>query len=146
MRLALITLMLTGCLEGIEPDVGPPLRQLCTNEDSDPDRRVSYDDIARGIFANPAYGCVDCHTPTGATPIGLQVSGLDLSSLATLRSGGTRSGGEIVIAGRPCDSVLVQKIGQSPPFGARMPLDGPPFLNELDRQLIADWIAEGALE
>jgi hypothetical protein len=35
-------------------------------------------------------------------------------------------------------------VGEAPPFGARMPLNGPPFLDERDRQLLADWIAEGA--
>ena len=29
-------------------------------------------------------------------------------------------------------------------FGARMPLDGPPYLSLTDLQLISDWIVEGA--
>jgi hypothetical protein len=38
----------------------------------------------------------------------------------------------------------VQKISAAPPFGARMPLDGPPFLSASQIQVISDWIAEGA--
>ena len=72
------------------------------------------------------------------------MGGLDLTSYATLREGGVVSETDIVVPGRPCDSVLVQKISGSPPFGARMPLGGPPYLSEDEQQLVRDWIAEGA--
>ena len=78
------------------------------------------------------YHCPKCHTPGGATPQGLSVGGLDLESFETLRAGGVRSGAEIVVPGQPCTSVLLQKVGAGPPFGARMPLDGPPYLDEED--------------
>ncbi len=131
-----------GCLDMIEPDVGPPTSEICRNEDSDPDTDVSYSiDIAEGIFSQL---CFDCHHPQGATPLGIEVAGLDLSSYASLRRGGTTSGANIVAEGMPCDSVLWQKLAAGPPFGSRMPLSGPPFLSLQERRLISDWIAEGA--
>jgi hypothetical protein len=56
------------------------------------------------------------------------------------------SGTRIVIPGKPCDSIIVQKLGLAPPFGARMPYNGPPYLSAAELQLIRDWIAEGALD
>ena len=146
-RLALVVLAaaLGGCLDSFVPDVGEPLRPTCTDEDSDPDEDVSFaDDIVAGLFEREDLACRDCHTGGGATPLGLRVSGLSLSSYSSLRRGGDESGPAIVVAGKPCESILLQKVGQAPPFGARMPLDGPPFLTEEERQIIADWIAEGA--
>lgn len=136
-----------GCLDSFEPDVGEPIQALCTDEDSDPSTPVSFlTDIQAGLFERPDLACTVCHTPGGATPIGLRTSGLNLSSYASLLRGGDDSGADIVVPGRPCESVLFQKVSPAPPFGARMPLDGPPFLGERELQLVADWIAEGADE
>jgi hypothetical protein len=143
--LAACLLALCGCLDAFEPDVGAPLRPTCTGEDSDPDTDVSFAiDIQMGLFDRADLGCTSCHTPGGGSPIGLRVSGLNLSSRAALLRGGIESGDAIVLPGRPCESILLQKVGEAPPFGARMPLDGPPFMDERDRQLLSDWIAEGA--
>ena len=145
LALALLAVGLTGCLETFDPDVGEPLRPLCTDEDSNPDQDVSFaDDIETGLFEREDLGCRDCHSGGGATPLGIRVSGLSLSSYSSLRRGGDESGQAIVVPGKPCQSILLQKVGQAPPFGARMPLDGPPFLTAEERQIIADWIAEGA--
>jgi hypothetical protein len=40
--------------------------------------------------------------------------------------------------------MLIQKLGAGPPFGSRMPLNGPPFWNSDELKLLHDWIAEGA--
>lgn len=145
-RLALAALVaaLGGCLDPVEPEVGDPLRPLCSDEDSNLDTDVSFIDDVAGIFEREDLGCRDCHTSSGASPIGVRVSGLSLSSYNSLRRGGDESGQAIVVPGQPCASILLQKVGQAPPFGARMPLDGPPFLTAEERQVIADWIAEGA--
>ncbi len=145
MRTALfLALACAGCLDALGPEVGPPLQPSCSANDSDPSTRVHFDaDIRSAAFAR---ACARCHTPAGATPIGMQVSGLDLTSATSLRSGGVQSGSDIVIPGDPCASVLVQKLGQAPPFGARMPLDGPPYLDARELQLISDWIVEGAVD
>jgi len=134
-----------ACLDPVEPDVGDPVRPLCTDEDSDPGTPVSFSDqIETALLDRGDLACVDCHSSGGANPLGLHTSGLSLSSYASLRRGGDRSGADIVLPGRPCESILLQKVGEAPPFGARMPLDGPPFLTPEERQLISDWIAEGA--
>ncbi len=136
---ALLLVLLVGC---VEPDVGAPSRVACVGSDSDPAVAIDFQrDVVTGVLVGH---CDRCHTPTGATPIGISIGGLDFSSASSLRRGGVQSGTQIVVPGDPCASILVQKIGAAPPFGARMPLDGPPFLSASQIQVISDWIAEGA--
>jgi len=142
---AFAMLILAGCAADFAPDVGPPLHASCSDADSDPAHDVRFSDV-EALFASDRAHCLHCHSPDGPTPIGLEVGGLDLSAYDYLREGGVVSGPDIVIPGQPCESVLVEKVSAAPPFGARMPLDGPPFLDDADRQLLADWIAEGAHE
>lgn len=136
----------TGCLERFAPDVGP-LAAAATDApgcpgDSDPARTVSYrTDLELGVFERGK--CNNCHTGNGS---GVDQSGLNLGSYVTLRTGGGRSGVAIVIDGDPCASILVQKIEASPPFGRRMPYNGPPYLSAQDITLVRDWISEGARE
>lgn len=137
-------LLATGCLGVLAPDVGPPSgttdATACSNADSNPAMTVSFSvHLKNGVFQRG--GCATCHTGDG---LGLQQSGLDLSSYATLRAGGGRSGAAIVVDGMPCASILAQKIGTAPPFGRRMPYNGPPYLSDADILLVRDWIAEGA--
>lgn len=136
---------LLGCFE--QPDVGPPLREACVNDDSDPSTSVSFSqDIFAAMFMRTPGGCLGCHAPNAPTPLGFEVSGLDLSTYDTLRSGGQNSGTNIIVPGQPCDSILFQKVSEGVPFGARMPLNGPPFFNEVELQVLSDWIAEGAID
>jgi hypothetical protein len=145
MKRALLLFLLAGCVDELAPDVGPPTRAACVDDDSDPAAPVRYRDV-EAIFAGATGHCLRCHSEDGDTPLGLEVGGLDLSEYDYLRAGGVISGDRIVVPGEPCQSVLVEKLGAGPPFGARMPLDGPPFLSDDDRRTIADWIAEGADE
>jgi hypothetical protein len=138
-------LFIAGCLDELEPDVGPPVRTICSNADSDPSTPIRFQtDIRDGLFARADVHCIQCHTATGSTPIGLVVGGLDLASYDTLRRGGFQSGTDIVRPGDPCNSILLRKLDIAPPFGGRMPLDGPPYASMADLQRIADWITEGA--
>jgi hypothetical protein len=151
-------LALAGCLKAIGPDVGPPQsppdaaavadgsldgslidgNSACG--DSNPAATVSFaTDLLGGVFTK--RGCVKCHTGGGQ---GVQQSGFSLASYATLRTGGGRSGANIVVDFMPCQSVLAQKISPAPPFGRRMPYNGPPYLSAAELQLVTDWIAEGA--
>ena len=134
-----------GVIDPFDPEVGEPLFARCSSVDSDPDVELSYARDIRPIFLGytAAPGC-SCHMPGAMDPIGLQQSGLNLSTYDSLRSGGVNSQTAIVVEGDPCNSVLWQKISPGPPFGSRMPFDGPPFLDDITRQTIADWIAEGA--
>jgi hypothetical protein len=131
-----------ACLDVLGPDVGPPNQVDCAEVDSDPGLDVRFQaDLLDGVFADPDIDCADCHTGDGD---GVQISGFDMSSYQTVRLGGGRSGPAIVITGNACASILVQKLEASPPFGARMPRNGPPFLTTEDVQLVKDWIVEGA--
>lgn len=144
-RVTFLLMMVAGCLDTIGPDVGDPVTQgsdgaSACPDDSDPSTVVKFDtDIRGGVFRRG--NCNDCHTSNG---LGVRQSGLDLGSYTTLRTGGGRSGANIVIVGDPCASILVQKIEDGPPFGRRMPYDGPPYLSTADIQLVRDWISEGA--
>jgi hypothetical protein len=134
-----------ACLDAWGPEVGPRIVRgdgggACADEDSDPATEVSYrTDIVEGLFRTGR--CTSCHTDAG---MGVAQSGFDVGSYTSLRTGGGRSGANIVIDGMPCASILVQKLESSPPFGRRMPYNGPPYLNQDELTLVRDWIAEGA--
>jgi hypothetical protein len=132
-------------IEPLDPKVGRAVAPRCANEDSDPLHDVSFANQILPVFKAQAgpVGC-RCHQPTDPNPIGFEQAGLDLSSYAGVLRGGNNSKATIIVQGQPCSSVLWQKISPGPPFGSRMPFNGPPFLTDETRQLIADWIAEGA--
>jgi hypothetical protein len=140
--LALALAPLAAC--AIEPDVGARLPGNCSDADSNPGSSVSFAADIRPLINRQMGGC-GCHLPssTGAGT-GTQISGLDLSALATLRAGGLNSGARIVVAGQPCESIMYLKVDEAPPFGSRMPLNGPPFWTADELKLLHDWIAEGA--
>ena len=135
---ALVLALAAGCVVDETPDVGEPLTGRCNNADSDPKTTVSFFADVHPLMTRAMGGCT-CHQ-------GRQTSGLDISSYASLRRGGINSGDRIIIAGNPCGSILLQKVGETPPFGSRMPLNGPPYLSPDQIQLIHDWVAEGALD
>ncbi len=125
----------------LEPEVGPAYAERCSNADTDLAADVSF---ARDIQPILGRVCSGCHYPGGENAIGLQLGGLDLSSYDGLLDGGVRSAGTLVQATAPCESILFQKVSPGPPFGSRMPLDGPPFLSDVELDRIHDWISEGA--
>lgn len=143
-RSALVFFLVAGCADFV-PDVGEPLVERCVNEDSDPSTPVLFGrDIQAGII-QAINRCLPCHKPGGDNALGFEIGGLDLTTFSGVRAGGTNGPG-VVIPGRPCDSILMQKLSAGPPFGSRMPLNGPPFLGPDELVLVHDWIAEGALD
>ncbi len=143
---ALVLIVLGACVaDPYAPDVGPPLTGGCDDADSDPDADVSFGRDLRPMMdrASMAAGC-SCHTPTNGSPSGISLAGLNLGSYAAMRMGGFNTGAEIIVPGEPCSSLLVDKLSPTPGWGARMPLDGPPYLTDDEQQLFRDWIAEGA--
>jgi hypothetical protein len=72
-------------------------------------------------------------------------TGLDLSTYDSVRTGGVMSKQDIIKPCKPCDSILIQKLSPTPPFGVQMPKLAPP-LSDDEITLIRDWIAEGALD
>jgi hypothetical protein len=136
-----IALGAAACVD-LEPDVGPRLAGSCSDADTDPAVAVSFSRQIRPLIT----GACSCHLPSPSGPgPGTQLGGLDLTSLASLREGGVASGPQVVIDGKPCASILYQKVSPAPPFGSRMPLGGPFLTNEELRQF-HDWIAEGAAD
>jgi hypothetical protein len=137
-------LLFSSCIDDLAPEVGDLQGGECENEDSEPTADVSFKvDLLENAFTNAPGKCLSCHDPAGSTPVGYTSGGLNLSTYAGLKSGGANSVSNIAVEGEPCDSVLYQKVSPSPPFGSRMPQDGPPFLDEAALQIVSDWIAEG---
>lgn len=136
-----------SCSEFSPVQTPPNLAARCSDRDSNPAVEVSFRrDILEGIFLvnrDTAPGC-SCHNPADPLPVGLQMSGLDLSSFSGVRRGGMNTATTIIVPNQPCGSVLFLKVTQTPPLGARMPRNGPPFLSEAQIMLIHDWISEGA--
>jgi hypothetical protein len=134
-----------GCMSEVEPEVGEVRAGVCKSEDNDPEHDVSFEQevlmLLQRTMGGPGCGC---HLPTSPFRIGLEQSGLDLSSYEGVMSGGQNSSDDHVVPGDPCASVLVQKVSSAPPFGARMPSNGPPYLSLEERRLLHDWVAEGA--
>jgi hypothetical protein len=145
--LCLVMLVTTGCvLESLEPEVGEARAGLCKPEDSNPEVPVSWENDLLPLFkrANGNGGC-SCHLPTNRRTSGIEIGGLDLSTFEKQMRGGKQAPADkIVVPGDPCASVLLQKTSSAPPFGGRMPSDGPPYFTPAERTLLSDWIAEGA--
>jgi hypothetical protein len=142
-RIALLAALAAGGCT-LAPDVGPRLAGTCDDTDSNPGTPVSFSTSIRPLISRLMGGC-GCHLPTpNGDGVGTQISGLNLSSLSSLRRGGLNSGAKVVIAGEPCASIMYQKLSDAPPFGSRMPLNGPPYWSPDELQLLHDWIAEGA--
>jgi mono/diheme cytochrome c family protein len=98
-----------------------------------PGERVTYLHVAP-IFATR---CAKCHTDNGQ--MGPPPEGYRLTSHAATVAAADRAR---VVPGHPAASELMRRIrGHARP---RMPLDGPPFLDPEEMQLIEDWIAQGA--
>lgn len=89
-----------------------------------------YDDVKLTFEDN----CIMCHNGPKAP------KGLRLDSYESLLKGSER--GLVVKSGDPAGSELVKRIrGISTP---RMPLSGPPWLDEKEIQMIEEWIRNGA--
>ncbi|MFO0722470.1 MAG: c-type cytochrome domain-containing protein [Myxococcota bacterium] len=94
---------------------------------------IDYATVIQPIFNAE---CVQCHA--GANP----PRNLHLDSYAGVIAGGLT--GNEVVSCQPNSSLLYQKISMTtPPVGARMPADGPPYLTTSQIGAIQQWIAEG---
>lgn len=141
---ALIAPLEVGCVLELEPEVGPLRTGLCQPEDSDEAHSVSFSQDILPLLSRPPgrAGC-SCHRLPLEGPINaIEATGLELTSHETLMEGGAR--GAAVQAFDPCASNLYLKLSAGPPFGSRMPFDGPPYFTRAELALVHDWIAEGA--
>lgn len=103
---------------------------------------VSFKDDVLPIFKKQ---CLPCHAEENFNP-----SELSLDSYDLLKMGGKH--GEPFVAGKSKESLLMQKLGDDPPFGGKMPLNSKKkiqegkakFLTEDEIKTIATWIDQGA--
>jgi hypothetical protein len=82
--------------------------------------------------------CLPCHLADSENP-----SGLSLDDYASLMEGGEH--GDIIIPGKPEESVLYLKLQEKPPFGKRMPRNRKELRPEEIRK-IRLWIEQGGKE
>lgn len=142
---AAVALALAPACTVFEPEVGA-LVAPCSDADSNPSVDVSFKQQIRPIMNGDVPGpraCADCHYHSRGTQAGLQQTGFDLETLGSLRKGGVNTADDIVVAGKPCSSAIVQKLRGTYHIGVRMPKGGP-YWSEAQIQLMIDWIAEGA--
>lgn len=84
-----------------------------------------------------AKRCAKCHADNGV--MGPAPEGYRLTSYASTLAAADRAR---IVPGRPAASELLRRVrGQARP---RMPLDGPPYLDEDQIRLLQTWIAQGA--
>lgn len=131
-------LSLCGCLSSLEPDVGPVIAGQCKNEDSDPELDVSFKDEVLPMLQ---MRC-GCHDPKGSGSA-IDSTAFSIGNRAEFVRGGSKSADKAIVAGDACNSVVVQKCSEAPPFGARMPIGGP-YFSSTEMNLLRDWIVEGA--
>ena len=102
-------------------------------------KSISY---SRDIMPIIEDKCLRCHMEEKSNP-----SELYLDSYSSLMEGGKH--GKTILPGKGDESVLVQKLGPSVPFGDRMPLkrkSAPAgnYLTDEQVKIISDWIDQGA--
>lgn len=133
-----IALTAAGCMTELEPEVGPLTAGQCKNEDSNSEEDVSFKEEVLPMLA---MRC-GCHDPK-MSGSAIDTTSFSIGNAREIKRGGVKSGENIIKAGDPCASQLVQKCGDAPPYGSRMPISGP-YFTKTELSLISDWIVEGA--
>ena len=100
----------------LEPDVGALRTGLCKPEDSDPDHDVSFKDDILPLLNRRSARPAAAVTSRWRARRRLEATGLELSSYRTLMRGGQQSADTIVLPGDPCNSLVVQKVSNAPPY------------------------------
>ncbi len=81
--------------------------------------------------------CLPCHSEDEMNP-----SELFMDSYESIIAGGKH--GKPVVPGKAKESLLIQKLGETPPFGDRMPLKAKLPLSGEEMKILTDWINQGA--
>ena len=137
-----------ACSDAFSPQVGPRVDAVDVAPTLEPGA-VSFARDIRPLMnrsdTDPnGHGCKKCHYKSNPPAIGVALAGLNMESLGTLRLGGSTSGSQIVVAGKPEESAIVKKLRGTYFYGTRMPKDGPAFWTEEQINLMEKWIREGA--
>lgn len=99
----------------------------------------------KDVFPIIEKSCLPCHAADN-----FNKSELSLDDYETIKAGGEH--GPVWVAGKSEESLLVQKLKETPPFGERMPMNSKKkiaagkakWLTEEEIKTIAKWIDEGA--
>ncbi|HEU0009529.1 MAG TPA: hypothetical protein VFT34_06925, partial [Verrucomicrobiae bacterium] len=99
--------------------------------------------LFNGVNTSGASACVTCHSG-GSPPAGLNLAtGLSYGNIVNVNS--TEVALKRVKPSDHLNSYLWHKINDAPPaVGARMPQNGPPYLNQTEIDTIKNWIDSGA--
>jgi len=113
----------------------------CSDEGADPVAPVPPAEVSFAAQVQPVFNanCTGCHGQDGNGGLDLR-EGQAYGNLVEVASQGYP--GQRVAAGDPDSSVLHRKLNGLSGVGGQMPLGGA--LPESDRNLIRDWISEGA--
>jgi hypothetical protein len=109
------------------------------------DKKEAAVSFKTGVFPIIKAKCLPCHAEDNFNP-----SELSLDSYDALAAGGKN--GVPFKAGKSRESLLIQKLGEKPPFGDRMPLNSKKkiaegkavWLSADELKTIATWIDQGA--
>jgi uncharacterized membrane protein len=93
--------------------------------------------FSNDVFPIIKKRCLPCHAADSENP-----SGLYLETLGDLMKGGKH--GKPVIPKKGGESILVQKLRPSPPFGDQMPLMTKKKLTDDEIEIFKKWIDQGA--
>lgn len=145
--LALVALP-SSCSDAFLPKTGPRVDAVEAGPALEPGAVSFARDIRplmnRSDTDPTGHGCKTCHYKGNPPAIGVALSGLNMESLGTLRLGGSTSGSQVVVPGKPEESAIVKKLRGTYFYGTRMPKDGPAFWTEEQINLMEKWIREGA--
>lgn len=115
------------------PEVTEPAAAPVATPDPRADGRITFGEVEHILKQR----CIECHS--GNSRMDAPPEGLSLTSRDMVLKGGDRI---VVVPGNPLASEVFRRVaGLAEP---RMPLDGPPFLDEGQIALLRDWIAGGA--
>ncbi|MFN0156486.1 MAG: c-type cytochrome domain-containing protein [Bacteroidota bacterium] len=122
--------------------LGQEVKKEAKKEEKKTSSTVSF---KNDVFPIINKNCLPCHAEENFNPSELSMDNYDL-----LKTGGKN--GSAFIAGKSKESPLVEKLGDDPPFGDRMPLnskkkikDGKAkWLTDEEVKTIATWIDQGA--
>jgi hypothetical protein len=148
--------LLAGCggddntASGDSLPVGDAGTALTTNDAAPALTGAKFSEIYALIFpsiSNPR--CDSCHAmPASEISNGKLHMGMDRATaynalVGKMSSGRKCVGKMLVVPGQPDMSLLLQKLGPTPPCGSRMPIGGAP-LTDAQMEMIRSWIAAGA--
>jgi hypothetical protein len=109
------------------------------------DKKPGAVSFKNDVFPIIEKQCLPCHAEENFNP-----SELSLDNYKLLAAGG--KSGKAFIAGKSAESLLIQKLGEKPPSGDRMPLNPKKkiqegkavWMSQEDVKTIATWIDQGA--